>query len=173
MKVSKNPMNVKIRPATINDLPAILAIVNYSILHSTSNYNYDIQTIEIQNQWFFDKKKQNFPVVVAEINGLTIGYGTYGTFREKIGYQYTVEHSVYVSENYIGNGIGKLLLNELIDLAKTNGYHTMIGAIDADNSGSIAFHKKFGFKECGIIKEAGFKFGKWLDLLFMQLILIN
>jgi phosphinothricin acetyltransferase len=164
-------MNVTIRPATINDLPAILAIVNYAILYSTANYNYDIQTIEIQSQWFFDKEKQNFPVVVAEINGLTIGYGTYGTFREKIGYQYTVEHSVYVSEDYIGKGIGKLLLNELIVLAKSQGYHTMIGAIDANNSGSIAFHKKFGFKECGIIKEAAFKFDKWLDLLFMQLIL--
>ncbi|KAB1158239.1 GNAT family N-acetyltransferase [Flavobacterium luteum] len=166
-------MNVTIKSATTNDLPAILAIVNYSILHTTSNYNYDIQTIEIQKQWFTAKKTQNFPVIVAKINGQTIGYGTYGTFREKIGYQFTVEHSVYVSENYIGKGIGKLLLNELIQLAKTNGYHTMIGAIDADNSGSIAFHKKFGFKECGIIKEAGFKFGKWLDLLFMQLILID
>lgn len=164
-------MNVTIRPATINDLPAILAIVNYAILHTTANYNYGIQTLDIQNRWFLDKTEKGFPVVVATINNETIGYGTYGTFREKIGYQYTVEHSVYVSENYIGKGIGKLLLNELIDLAKTNGYHTMIGAIDADNSGSIAFHKKFGFKECGIIKEAAFKFGKWLDLLFMQLIL--
>ncbi len=164
-------MNVTIRPATINDLPAILAIVNYAILHTTSNYNYDIQTIEIQNQWFLDKKIQNFPIVVAEINELAIGYGTYGTFREKIGYQYTVEHSVYVSEEWTGKGIGKLLINHLIQLAKSQGYHTMIGAIDADNSGSIAFHKKFGFKECGIIKEAAFKFDKWLDLLFMQLIL--
>ena len=100
-----------------------------------------------------------------------IGFGTYGTFREKIGYQYTVEHSVYVAEAFIGKGIGTLLLTELIQLAKSQGYHTMIGAIDADNGDSIAFHKKFGFVECGIIKEAAFKFNRWLDLLFMQLIL--
>ena len=164
-------MNVTIRPATINDLPAILAIVNYAILYSTANYNYDIQTIEIQSQWFFDKEKQNFPVVVAEINGLTIGYGTYGTFREKIGYQFTVEHSIYVSDNFIGKGIGKLLLAALIELAKNQKLHAMVGAIDAENKASIAFHEKFGFEVAGNIKEAAFKFDKWLDLLFMQLIL--
>ena len=164
-------MNVTIRPATFNDVTAILDIVNYSILHTTANYNYDIQTIEVQNKWFEDKQLHHFPVIVAESNGQVIGYGTYGTFREKIGYQYTVEHSVYVAEKYTGKGIGKLLLQELIQLAKTQGYHTMIGAIDADNLDSIAFHKKFGFVECGIIKEAAFKFNKWLDLLVMQLII--
>ena len=76
-----------------------------------------------------------------------------------------------MAEKYTGKGIGKLLLQELIQLAKTQGYHTMIGAIDAENFDSIAFHKKFGFVECGIIKEAAFKFNKWLDLLFMQLII--
>jgi len=164
-------MNVTIRPATFNDVTAILDIVNYSILHTTANYNYDIQTIEVQNKWFEYKQLHHFPVIVAESNGQVIGYGTYGTFREKIGYQYTVEHSVYVAEKYTGKGIGKLLLQELIQLAKTQGYHTMIGAIDADNLDSIAFHKKFGFVECGIIKQAAFKFNKWLDLLFMQLII--
>ena len=164
-------MNVTIRPATFNDVTAILDIVNYSILHTTANYNYDIQTIEVQNKWFEDKQLHHFPVIVAERNGQVIGYGTYGTFREKIGYQYTVEHSVYVDEKHTGKGIGKLLLQELIQLAKNEGYHTMIGAIDATNFDSIAFHKKFGFTECGIIKEAAFKFNKWLDLLFMQLII--
>ena len=164
-------MNVTIRPATSDDLLSILDIVNHSILHTTANYNYDIQTIEVQNKWFEDKQLHHFPVIVAERNGQVIGYGTYGTFREKIGYQYTVEHSVYVDEKHTGKGIGKLLLQELIQLAKTQGYHTMIGAIDAENFDSIAFHKKFGFVECGIIKEAAFKFNKWLDLLFMQLII--
>lgn len=164
-------MNVTIRPAIPGDVLTILDIVNYSILHTTSNYNYDIQTIEVQNKWFEDKQHHHFPVIVAESNGQVVGFGTYGTFREKIGYQYTVEHSVYVSDAFTGKGIGKLLLTELIQLAKKQGYHNMIGAIDAENSGSIAFHKRFGFVESGIIKEAGFKFNKWLDLLFMQLIL--
>ncbi|HEX8563387.1 MAG TPA: GNAT family N-acetyltransferase [Flavobacterium sp.] len=164
-------MSVTIRAATIDDVPAILEIVNYSIINTTANYNYEPQTLEVQQQWFNGKIAHGFPVIVAEDNAHVAGFGAYGTFREKIGYQFTVEHSVYVSEEKIGKGIGKLLLSELISDAKRQGYHTMIGGIDASNTSSIAFHAKFGFIECGVIKEAGYKFGRWLDLLFMQLIL--
>ena len=164
-------MNVIIRNATIEDLPPILEIVNHAILNTTSNYLYEVQTLENQLLWFEDKKSKQFPIIVADYNGTAIGFGTYGTFREKIGYQFTVEHSVYVAPEFIGKGIGKQLLLALIVLAKEEGYHTMIGGIDAANTGSIDFHKKFGFVETGIIKEVGFKFGKWLDLQFMQLIL--
>ncbi|MNE50515.1 N-acyltransferase YncA [compost metagenome] len=114
---------------------------------------------------------KNLPVIVAEFENMPIGYATYGTFREKIGYQYTIEHSVYVAQEFIGQGVGKLLLGELIQLAKKQGYHVMIGAIDAENSGSITFHEKFGFKVVGTIREVGYKFDHWLDLVFMQLIL--
>jgi L-amino acid N-acyltransferase YncA len=164
-------MNVIIRNATVEDLPQILEIVNHAILHTTSNYLYEVQTLENQLQWFEEKKSKQFPIIVADYNGTAIGFGTYGTFREKIGYQFTVEHSVYVAPEFIGKGIGKQLLLALIVLAKDEGYHTMIGGIDAANTGSIAFHSKFGFVETGILKEVGFKFGKWLDLQFMQLIL--
>lgn len=164
-------MNFTLRHATKNDLFDILEIVNHAILHTTSNYNYEIQNFEVLKKWFEDKQQQHFPVLVVEMNSKVVGYGTYGNFREKIGFQYTVEHSVYVAEKYIGYGIGKLLLTELIVLAKKQGVHVMIGAIDAENIGSIIFHKKFGFKENGIIKEVGFKFDKWLDLMFMQLII--
>ena len=164
-------MNVTIRKATASDVPEILDIVNYSILHTTSNYNYEIQSLEAQLKWFQLKQSKKDPVVVADLDGKTIGYGTYGMFREKIGYQFTVEHSVYVAADFIGKGIGGLLLTELIRLGKKQGVHVMIGGIDAANTRSIAFHKKFGFVENGILKEVGFKFGKWLDLLFMQLIL--
>ena len=164
-------MNVIIRNATIEDLPPILEIVNHAILHTTSNYLYEVQTVENQLQWFDEKKSKKFPIIVADYNGTAVGFGTYGTFREKIGYQFTVEHSVYVAPEFIGKGIGKQLLLALIVLAKEEGYHTMIGGIDAANTESIAFHRKFGFVETGILKEVGFKFGKWLDLQFMQLIL--
>jgi phosphinothricin acetyltransferase len=164
-------MNIIIRNATVKDIPQILEIVNHAILHTTSNYLYEVQTIENQLQWFEEKKSKKFPILVADFNGDAIGFGTYGTFREKIGYQFTVEHSVYVAPEFVGKGIGKQLLLALIELAKVEGYHTMIGGIDAANSASIAFHKKFGFVENGVIKEVGFKFGKWLDLQFMQLIL--
>lgn len=164
-------MNVAIRAAVKSDLQSILDIVNYSIVHTTSNYNYDPQTLDVQQQWFEHKNQHGFPVIVAEKDQKVIGFATYGTFREKIGYRFTVEHSVYVAEEYVGQGIGKLLLTELIAIARNNQVHTMIGGIDASNAGSIEFHKKFGFEECGIIKEAAFKFDRWLDLLFMQKIL--
>lgn len=163
--------NLTIRPAKLEDLNKILEIVNHSILHTTANYNYDIQTLEVQTKWFEDKKTKNMPVVVADLNGEVVGFGSYGQFREKIGYQYTVEHSVYVVDNVIGKGIGSKLLTELIRLAKEQGFHVMIGAIDADNTGSIAFHEKFGFTAIGTIREVGYKFDHWLDLVFMQLIL--
>ncbi|MFW0735908.1 N-acetyltransferase family protein [Flavobacterium sp. T12S277] len=164
-------MSLNLRPATTNDLEQILDIVNHSILHTTANYSYEIQTLEIQTQWFEDKKAKNLPVVVAELEGEVVGFGSYGQFREKIGYQYTVEHSVYVVDHVIGKGIGSQLLSELIRLAKEQGYHVMIGAIDADNAGSIAFHEKFGFVTTGTLREVGYKFDHWLDLVFMQLIL--
>ncbi|WP_264523836.1 GNAT family N-acetyltransferase [Flavobacterium sp. N502536] len=164
-------MSLNIRPATTNDLEQILDIVNHSILHTTANYSYEIQTLEIQTQWFEDKKAKKLPVVVAELEGEVVGFGSYGQFREKIGYQYTVEHSVYVVDHVIGKGIGSQLLSELIRLAKEQGYQVMIGAIDADNAGSIAFHEKFGFVATGTLCEVGYKFDHWLDLVFMQLIL--
>lgn len=164
-------MNVILRRAASDDLEKILEIVNHSILHTTANYSYEIQNLETQKKWFEEKKAKNLPVIVADLDGEVVGFGTYGQFREKIGYQYTIEHSVYVVDNVIGKGIGKQLLTELIDLAKQQGYHVMIGAIDADNAGSIAFHEKFGFVNTGTIREVGYKFGHWLDLVFMQLIL--
>lgn len=164
-------MEIKIRPAVFSDIDTILEIVNHEILHSTSIYDYEPRDFETQKLWFEDKLAKNVPVLVAEFENGTIGYATYGSFREKIGFQYTVEHSIYIADEFTGKGVGKLLLAELIQLAKKQGYHVMIGAIDADNPGSIAFHRKFGFKAAGTIHEAGYKFDRWLDLVFMQLTL--
>ncbi|WP_166924113.1 GNAT family N-acetyltransferase [Flavobacterium poyangense] len=164
-------MDVLLRPATRNDLKEILDIVNYSILNTTANYSYDVQTLEEQTKWFENKQTKNLPVIVADLDGKVVGFGSYGPFREKIGYQYTIEHSVYVVDNVIGKGIGSKLLTEIIQLAKEQGYHVMIGAIDADNAGSIAFHERFGFVVTGTIREVGYKFDHWLDLVFMQLLL--
>jgi L-amino acid N-acyltransferase YncA len=164
-------MEITIRPATASNLQGILEIMNYNILHSTALYDYDPKPYTYIENWFTEKQQDNWPVVVAIQGNGVLGYGTYGAFRFKQGYRYTIEHSVYTAPGQAGKGIGSLLLAELIRLAKNGGYHTMIGGIDADNAGSIAFHKKFGFTETGIIKEAAYKFDKWLDLQFMQLIL--
>lgn len=164
-------MEIKIRLAILSDLPTILEIVNHAILNTTAIYDYEARTLEEQQLWFEEKHVSKFPVVVAESNGEVLGFGTFGTFRTKIGYKFTIEHSVYVSEKAIGKAIGKLILQKLIDLAKEQNYHSMIGVIDASNSGSIEFHKKFGFIETGILKEVGYKFDKWLDVSLMQLFL--
>jgi phosphinothricin acetyltransferase len=118
-----------------------------------------------------EKINKNFPVIVAELYGNVVGFGMYSEFRFREAYKFTVEHSVYVSQDFHGKGIGKLLLLELIDLAKKQKLHTMIAVIDAENQSSVEFHEKFGFKTVGIVKESGYKFDRWLDSVFMQLIL--
>jgi phosphinothricin acetyltransferase len=164
-------MKTNIRKATEKDLEGILAIVNYNILNTTSIYDYEPRTLLQQKAIFEDKMKHNFPLIVIEIDAEIAGFGTYGTFRFKEGYKYTVEHSVYVSVKHQGKGLGKILLTELIARAKKQKLHTMIAVIDAENQSSVEFHKQFGFETVGIIKESAYKFDKWLDTVFMQLIL--
>lgn len=162
---------IQIRTYTITDCPAILAIINEAILTSTALYDYHPRTLEQQIAIFEDKISKGFPIIVAEENNQIIGFGYYSEFRFREAYKFTVEHSVYAAKNYIGKGIGKLLLTELIQLAKAQKMHTVIGVIDSENLNSISFHEKFGFEEVGYIKESGYKFDKWLDSVFMQKIL--
>ncbi len=164
-------MEIKIRKYKSEDAAAILEIINYNILNSTSLYDYDIRTLEQQKSILEEKLKKGFPVIVATINEKCVGFGLYSEFRFRQAYQFTVEHSVYVSNDFNGKGIGKLLLQELISVAKIQGLHTMIGVIDSENESSINFHKKFGFEVVGTIKDSGFKFNRWLHSVFMQLIL--
>lgn len=164
-------MTIQIRPYSEADVPSILDIINNNILHSTSLYDYEPRSLTKQSDLLKEKKAKNFPVIVAEIDGKIAGFGMYGEFRFRDAYRFTVEHSVYVSNDFKGKGVGGKLLQSLIDLAKKQGLHTMIGVIDAENTESIIFHEKYGFKKVGIIKESGFKFNRWLDSVFMQLIL--
>lgn len=163
-------MEINIRPYKTEDTQAILDIINYNILYSTSLYDYNIRSYEQQSTILEEKLSKNFPVIVAETNHQVVGFGMYSEFRFREAYKFTVEHSVYVNENSHGKGIGKQLLNELINLAKIQNIHTMIAVIDSENQSSVEFHEKFGFKTVGIIKESGFKFDRWLNSVFMQLI---
>jgi phosphinothricin acetyltransferase len=164
-------MEINIRPYKTEDTQAILAIINHTILHSTALYDYAIRSYEQQKNILEDKINKKFPVIVAELDGNVVGFGMYSEFRFREAYKFTVEHSVYVNENFHGKGIGKLLLQELIVLARKQKLHTMIAVIDSENQGSVEFHEKFGFKTVGIIKESGYKFDRWLHSVFMQLIL--
>lgn len=164
-------MNAQIRFAKPADLPGILAIVNDAIAQTTAIYDEQPRSAAQQQSWYDEKTGSGFPVVVAECNGEVAGFGSYGQFKPKTGYRFTVEHSVYVRPDLTGKGIGKLLLKKLIDLAKAQQMHAMIGVIDASNTASIAFHSGFGFIETGTLKEVGFKFGRRLDVTLMQLML--
>ena len=162
---------MKLRKATIKDLPVILEIMNYEILNTTAIYEYDVRLLEDLKEWFKNKSAKEMPVIVAVSNEEVIGFGTYDSFRPRIGYKNTIEHSVYIAKEHQGKGAGKLLLKSLLTIAKEKGYHTMIGRIDAENKGSIIFHEKLGFKEVGRLKEVGYKFDKWLDVVYMQRII--
>ena len=164
---------MEIRKAESKDITIIMEIMNEAIVNTTSNYYYEVRTAEYVERWFNQKQIENLPLLVYELDGKTIAFGTYGPFRTKDAYKFTVEHSIYVHNNYRGKGIGKQLLIALIEKAKSGGMHTIIGGIDAANEGSYQFHKKLGFVEVGRFKEVGYKFDRWLDLVFMQLILTN
>ena len=160
---------VKIRTVTISDLPHILYIMNPTITTSTSGYRYDTINIGELEQWYNTQE----PVFVATIDDLVVGYATYSQFRERIGFQYSVEHSIYCHHDYQSQGIGRLLMNALIIHAKEQKIHTMVACIDSDNTNSITFHKKLGFQLAGQMKEVGYKFGRYLDMTLMQLMLNN
>jgi L-amino acid N-acyltransferase YncA len=164
-------MKISLRPYQTEDTQAILEIINYNILNSTALYDYNVRSYEQQKNILEEKINKNFPVIVAELNGKVVGFGMYSEFRFREAYKFTVEHSVYVDNEYHGKGIGKVLLQELIRIAKAQNLHTMIAVIDAENESSVEFHEKFGFKIVGVIKESGYKFDRWLHSVFMQLIL--
>ena len=151
---------------------AILAIFNDAIANSTALYDYKPRTKEMMATWFETKSKGKFPIIgIENDSGELMGFGSYGIFRAFPAYKYTVEHSVYVDARFRGQGIGKRLLKEIIAAAQLQEYHVLVGAIDAANAVSIRLHEALGFTYCGSIRQAGFKFGRWLDLVFYQLIL--
>ena len=165
-------MEYQLRSCTEEQLPEILDIYNEAILNTTALYDYKTRTMETMDAWYAEKIKGNYPIIGAfdEQNTL-LGFATYGQFRVRPAYKYTIEHSVYVRTDKRGAGLGKILLNELILKATQQDYHVLMGVIDSLNETSIYLHQKAGFTFCGTLKEVGYKFGKWLDADFYQLAL--
>jgi L-amino acid N-acyltransferase len=152
--------------------PAILAIFNEAILNSTALYDYKPRAPESMVGWFKAKEAGGFPVIgIENENGELAGFASYGTFRAWPAYKYSVEHAVYVQAGSRGKGLGKALMHRLIEAARGQDLHVMIGGIDVENGVSVALHRTLGFEHAGTIRQAAYKFGRWLDLAFYQLVL--
>ena len=157
---------------TAAHLPAIRAIYNDAIVNSTALYEYAPRSEETMREWLVVRQRDGIPVLGIEWEpGVLAGFATWGPFRPRAAYKYSVEHSVYVDERFRCQGIGRQLLEAIVATARRLDLHVMIAGIDASNVVSIALHSSLGFRCCGLVREAGFKFGRWLDLELWQLVL--
>ena len=163
---------MNIREAEDRDLEGITAIYNDAVEQTTAIWNESRIDVENRRAWLADRQKAGYPVLVAvSDDGKVLGYASFGDWRAWDGYRHTVEHSVYVRAGQRGAGIGKVLMEALIERARGIGKHVMVAGIEAGNTASIRLHEKLGFEQAGILRQVGTKFGRWLDLAFLQLTL--
>ena len=162
---------MRIRTAEDRDVPVITAIYNDAVENTTAIWNDATADEADRLRWLAAHREADHPVLVAvDEDDSVLGYATYGPWRDFDGYARTVEHSVYVHRDARGAGIGRALMEELIDAARARGMHVMVAGIEAGNTGSIRLHEKLGFTRAGLLPQVGRKFGRWLDLAFLQLI---
>lgn len=163
---------MQILDATAAHAAGITAVYNHVVQHTTAIWNDD--TVDVRNRadWIAARQQADFPVLVAvDEAGAVMGYASYGPWRPHDGYRHTVEHSVHVREGLRGRGVGTMLLQAVIDRARAQGRHVMIAGVDAGNEASLRMHERLGFERTGVLREVGTKFGRWLDLAFLQLVL--
>ena len=153
------------------DLPAILAIHNEVVANSTAIYSNDPSTLNERAAWRAQRLAQGYPVLVARDGPEVLGFASFGDFRAWPGYAATVEHSVHVCAGARRRGVGRALLTALPGRARALGKHVVLGGIDADNDASLALHASLGFEKVAHFRQVGRKFDRWLDLVFVQLIL--
>ena len=161
-----------IRDAAEADLPALRDIFNDAVLNTTAIWMDNVVDLANRQAWFAARAQQGYPILVAEnADGEVVSYASFGDWRPFDGFCHTVEHSVYIRADQRGKGLGPQLLTALIERAKACDKHVMVAAIESGNAASIALHQRLGFAITGQMPQVGRKFGRWLDLTFMQLIL--
>jgi L-amino acid N-acyltransferase len=161
-------MGVQVREALEADLPGLLAIYNEVIANSTAVYSSTPVTLEERRAWWQARRAQGYPVLIAAEADAVLGFATFGDFRAWPGYRFTVEHTVHVQADARGRGVGTGLMHALLPRAAALGKHMMVAGVDAANADSIRFHERLGFTRAGLLREVGFKFDRWLDLVFLQ-----
>ena len=159
---------IEVREAEPGDLEAILAIYNDAVINTTATYDYEPRSMDAQRQWFAAKRAQGLPVLVGLEAGVVSGFASYGPFRPWAAYLYTVENSIYVTPEQRGRGVGTAILGPLIEIARGRGFHAMVAGIDATNEPSLKLHAKFGFEKVAHFRQVGWKFERWLDLVFLE-----
>jgi len=160
---------MRIRDATTADLPAILAIYNDVVANTTAIYDERASTLEERQDWFKARRAKDFPVLVGELNGEVVGFSTFGEWRSRWGYRFTVEHSVHVRADHRGKGLGRQLIEVLFPRAAAMNVHMMIAHIDSAAAASLRLHEKLGFELVGTFHEVGqMKSGQWLSVVAMQ-----
>ena len=162
---------IQVRLAGEHDLPAILVIYNDAIANTTAIFHYRAHTLEMRREWFEQKRAAGHPIFVAVTDGDVLGFATYGPFRAWPAYKYTIEHSVYTAPSSRRRGVARALMQVVLEHAERQEYHAVIAGIVADNDASLRLHESLGFVEVAHFREVGFKFGRWLDLKFLQLLL--
>jgi phosphinothricin acetyltransferase len=167
----QHDVRMHIRDATEADLPGILAIHNDAVLATTAIWRETPVDLDDRRAWFSLRQSQGCPVLVASLDEEVLGYASFGDFRTWPGYRHTVEHSVYVQHSRQRQGVGGALLGALIERARAADKHVMIAGIEAGNTASLRLHERWEFSEAGRLAQVGTKFGRWLDLVFMQRIL--
>lgn len=159
----------RVRRATRDDVPAILEIYADAVLHTTASAAYEPPTLDTQHEWFDEHARDGFPIfVAANEEGAVIGWSSLSRHKERYGYRFSVENSIYVHPQWRGQGAGKLLLPPLLDAARAMGMHTILAGISGDNEASLRLHEQFGFERVAHFREVVYKFGQWRDVIYLQ-----
>ncbi|WP_305094241.1 GNAT family N-acetyltransferase [Prescottella sp. R16] len=160
-----------VRDAVEGDLPGILEIHNEAIANSTAIWDEEPADLGDRRRWFDDRRGAGFPILVADVDGRIAGYASYGVWRARSAYRFTVENSVYVHVDHHRRGVATALMAALVERARDAGLHVMVASVESSNTGSIALHERFGFVTVARMPEVGRKFGRWLDMTYLQLTL--
>lgn len=166
-------MRVRLRPATVEDAAAILELYNDQVLTSTATFDLVPRTLTQQERWLTQRSGAH--AVVVAVDGAAgdevVGFGALSAYRERAGYATTVEDSVYVAADHRGEGVGRLILDDLVGTARKHGFHALMAKVVGGHEASIALHRNCGFEVVGLEREVGRKFGRWLDVVLMERLL--